>query len=128
MKRKTYYKYLFLFSAIYNWMLALVFLFTYPILFPLSDMDLPTQHVWFQMFFVFVFVVGIGYFLVSRDVMKNQGVVIIGMISKICAFIGFLIYFIVGVIPPMGVLLGIVDLIFACFFLEFLINSKKIQE
>ena len=130
MERKDYYKNLFLISAIWNLIVGLVFI----VLSPLADslttmfgMEVLPSLVFYHSFFGIVAVFGIGYYLVARDITKNHGIVVLGTITKLYVFILYLIYFILGYSNFLPILFVIVDLIFACLFVEFLISFKKIE-
>ena len=130
MERKNYYKYLFLIGAIWNLIVGLGFIVLSPLaesLIPMFDMELPPSLVFYHAFFGYVIVFGIGFYLVARDINKNHGIVVLGAIEKLYVFILFLIYFVLGYSNFLPILFVIVDLIFACLFVEFLISSKKIE-
>jgi len=130
MERKNYYKYLFLISAIWNFIIGLVFIVLSPLadsLVPMFGMEVPPSLVFYHSFFGFVIVFGIGFYLVARDINKNHGIVVLGAIEKFYVFILFLIYFVLGYSNFLPILFVIVDLIFGCLFVEFLISFKKIE-
>ena len=74
-----------------------------------------------------VFVFGIGYYWVSKDLSKNHDIVKLGIIAKILVFMIFSYHYLTGNMPLLIALCGVVDLIFAILFLEFLMNMKKTQ-
>ncbi|MFX1469846.1 MAG: hypothetical protein ACFFB8_14415 [Promethearchaeota archaeon] len=129
MERKKYYKYVFLIGAIWNLLVGLIFILTSPLvdsLVPMFGMEVPPSLIFYHSFFGIVTVFGIGFYLVARDITKNHGIVVLGAITKIYVFILYLIYFVLGYSNFLPILFVIVDLIFACLFVEFLINFKKI--
>ncbi len=129
MERKKYYKYVFIIGAIWNILVGLIFILTSPLvdsLMPIFNMEVPPSLVFYHSFFGFVVFFGIGYYLVARDITKNHGIVVLGAILKTYVFILYLIYFVLGYSNFLPILFVIVDLIFACLFVEFLINFKKI--
>ncbi|MHA2009759.1 MAG: hypothetical protein ACXABO_18405 [Promethearchaeota archaeon] len=130
MERKIYYKYLFLIGAIYNIIIGISFI----ALSPLADsvtsafgMETPPSLVFVHGFFGLVFIIGIGYYIVSRDIHKNHGVVILGAIGKFYMIILFLTYFLLDFSNFLPVIPAIGDLIFGILFVEFLISYKKIE-
>lgn len=130
MEKKNYYKYLFLIGAIWNLVLGLMFIALSPFadsLFPTFGMEVPPSLIFCHGYFGIAFIFGIGYYLVARDINKNHGIVILGVLGKFYVVILFLIYFILGYTNFLPVALGIGDLIFACLFVEFLISFKKIE-
>ncbi|MFX0139772.1 MAG: hypothetical protein ACFFDN_39395 [Candidatus Hodarchaeota archaeon] len=130
MERKKYYKYMFLIGAIWNLVIGLMFIALSPlvdILVPMFGMEVPPSLIFYHSFFGIVTVFGIGYYLVARDITKNHGIVMLGTIMKFYAFVLYLIYFILGYSNFLPILFVIVDLIFACLFVEFFISFKKIE-
>ncbi len=130
LERKNYYKYLFLIGAIWNLVVGFLFIALSPLadsVFPLFGMESPTSLVFFQGFFGLTSLFGIGYYLVSRNIEKNHGIILLGVIGKFYLFILFLIYFIIGASNFLPVATVIVDLVFGCLFVEFLISIRKID-
>ena len=81
---------------------------------------------YYQGFLLAVLVFGIGYLMVGLDLENNHLVILLAVIAKALVFLVFLIYYISGDLPLFEMLAGVGDLIFSIFFIEFLINYKKI--
>ena len=99
LERKNYYKYLFLIGAIWNLAVGFLFISLSPFadsIMPMLGMEVPPSLVFLQGFFGLTTLFGIGYYLVSRNIDKNHGIVLLGVIGKFYLFILFLIYFILG--------------------------------
>jgi hypothetical protein len=125
MPKQDYYQKMFFIGAIWNWSATVPFALGYKILFPLFGMALPNYLVFFMMFLGLAFVYGIGYFWVSRDIHKNHDIVRMGIIGKIIVFVAFLWAWMAGEVPLILVGPGIIDLIFAILYIEFLMTYKK---
>jgi hypothetical protein len=131
MSRAAYYKALFIIGGVWNFILSVPFL-----LLSYFDRTLLSLFVvgiftgatlmYYQVFLWFVIVFGIGYTIVGLDLDKNHGIVLLGAIAKILAFISFVAYYLSGDVPFSLAMIGIGDLIFAILFIEFLINYKKL--
>jgi hypothetical protein len=129
MDKRDYYKYLFIIGALWNWVASfpfIVIVLTNPNMLLAFGLAVPPSLIWSQLFLASVFLLGIGYFLVGKDIDSNHAVVLIGALDKILVFFVFVYYFTVGDVPLFLVLLGTGDLIFAILFLEFLINFDKL--
>lgn len=129
MEKKDYYKYMFLLAAIWNIGASVPFLILSVIdtsIFATMGMEVPPSLVFLHAFIFLVIAYAIGYYLVSRDIEKNHGVVIIGIIGKTSFFLCALIYVLLGDANFLLLVLGLVDLFFVCLFIEFLINFKKL--
>ena len=127
MDKKTYYKYLFLLTAIWNFLISLPFMFMYETFAINWGLVLPSTPIWIELFLIFVFIMGIGYFLIYRDISKNHGLVFIGILTKVAVFIIFLYFLIIGLINIILFSFSVVDLVTACLMVEFLLNYKKIE-
>ena len=130
MDRKKYYKYMFLSGAIWNWAIGILFtlltFFFLPVAAPLLGISIPPSLLFMHGFLVFVFLIGIGLYIISRDINKNRGIVQICVIEKFSIFTVFLIYFILGDFNIILFLPVVVDLIYGILFLEFLFKYAKI--
>jgi hypothetical protein len=125
MPRESYYQKLFFIGAIWNWVATVSFALGYKFLFPLFGMKLPQYPIFFLLFLGLAFVFGIGYYWVSKDIHQNHAVVKMGIICKIIVLVGLAIDAVTGRISVLLVGPGIVDLIFAILFIEFLSTAKK---
>ena len=122
MPKEDYYRKLFYVGAIWNWMASFTFAVGYRILFPLFGMELPVYPVFFLMFLGLCFVFGMGYYWVSCNIDKNYGIVKMGIIGKLIVFIGLFWAGITGQVHIILIGAGIVDLILAVLYIEFLVH------
>jgi len=126
MQKEKYYKRLFLVGAVWNWVVAPIFFFAYAPIFKYLEME-PLRYVLpLQLFMALVFVFGIAYFYVYKNLVRNRDCAKLGVYSKTAVFVLLTYYWIVGEIVFALVIPGIVDLIFAGLFLEFLIRFKPV--
>jgi hypothetical protein len=127
MDRKTYYKRLFIIGAVWNWGAGILFFFWSDPIFLFFNMKAINYPGIIQLAMALVFVFGIGYYWVSKDISMNHDIVKLGIIAKILVFLVFSYHTLIGNISPQLGLSGVVDLVFAVLFLEFLMNVKKIR-
>lgn len=128
MPKESYYKKLFFIGAIWNWVATVSFAIGYKFLFPLFGMKLPQYPIFFLLFLGLAFVFGIGYYWVSKNIHQNHAVVKMGAIGKIIVFVGLAADAFAGNISIILAGSGIVDLIFAILFIEFLSTAKQLRE
>ena len=88
-------------------------------------MELPKYPIFFLLFLGLAFVFGIGYYWVSKDIHQNHAIVRMGIIGKIIVFLGLTADAVASNISTLMIGPGIVDLIFAILFIEFLSTAKK---
>jgi hypothetical protein len=130
MKNARYYKILFLVAGLWNLGAAIPCwlggVFMPEVTFGLFGMPTPSSLFPFHAMFWFIMTFGIGYIIVSRDIYKNHGIIVIGIFGKILFFIDCIITLILKEANIIVVLTGVVDLIFVILFIEFLLTSKKV--
>lgn len=80
--------------------------------------------IFFRFFMIAVMLFGIGYYIVSRDLLANRAVVWLGLIAKLVIFFTFVYYYALGQAAwfPVFVLSG--DFIFSILFIMFLYQTK----
>ncbi len=129
--REKYYRGLFLIAAIYDIFLGVVFTFFYRFAFELIGIPerLPESGAYLSLIGVFLFVIGVAYYLIYRgDLQKNRDLIIVGALYKLsyCAIAFF--YFAIGEIPHVIFLslFGVVDLIMFVLMVECLIFLGKL--
>ena len=129
LERTSYHKKMYTIAAIWNWILAVGFLILPRIdigLFSLAGpMDPPNTLLWFDSFFGFVFLFGIGYYFISKSTTENHGLIKIVIIEKFWVFIITLYYFLIleASVLAVGIVTG--DLLFGILFIEDLIAIRK---
>ena len=129
MNRSSYYKNMFLIGAIWNLGAAipawLGIIFLPNIVVSMFGLALPAVLFPYHAMFWFIVAFGVGYFIVSRDITKNHGIVIVGIVAKTVFFIDTLVTFATGQAGVLLLLCGITDMIFVGLFVEFLLYAKK---
>ena len=91
MDRKTYYKWLFIIGALWNWGASVQFFFWYDPIFALLNMKAINYPGVMQLAMSLVFVFGIGYYWVSKDIFMNHDIVKLGIIGKTLVFFSIFI-------------------------------------
>jgi len=129
MERSKYHRTMFFIAAIWNWALAISFLILPRIdigLFSLAgDVPAPPTLLWFDSFMGLVFAFGIGFYLVSRNVEKNHGLIAMASFEKVWVFIIGLYYFLIAQASLTLLLVVSGDLIFGILFIEDLLAIRK---
>ncbi|MBU1076638.1 MAG: hypothetical protein KKH98_05055 [Spirochaetes bacterium] len=125
MKGKKYYSMMFFIGALWNFSVAILFTFWHKTLFPFFGLQELNHPIVMQIGMAVVFALGIGYYMVSRDLTRNHGLILIAVIGKALIFGIFLLHVLLHNIPLILISIGAVDLIFAVLFLEFLLTVKR---
>ncbi len=128
--KKKYYKYMFLSAALWNFIVGginlLLTIFMLPATAALLELEIPPTLFFIQGVLLFVIIIGIGLFIVSLDISKNHGIAQMIIFEKFLMFILGLVYFLIGEINYVLLLIVIVDLLYGILFLEFVLNVKKL--
>ena len=94
MRKIKYYKILFLVAGIWNLVAAITCwlgsIISTELFFGLFGMPVPSSLFPFHAMFWFVVIFGVGYFIVSRDINKNHGIILIGLLGKTIFFLDFI--------------------------------------
>ncbi len=128
MEREKYYKYLFIGGAFFNWINGFSFLLLSildPEVFLLFGSSKPPTLLFLHALLLLILTYGLGYFIVGLNIEENEGIVVLGIVSKLSFFFCCLVYFLIGDIDVILVILATGDFIFACLFAEFLVFKKK---
>jgi hypothetical protein len=124
--RALYYRWLFITAAIWNLLSAVAALFV------LTDSSFrrvlgfpgTADTISLQLLAACLFVFGLGYYWVSRDLSRNRDLVKLGVIGKPLVFLIFFGHALVKEIPVLLVAPSAVDLLFGVLFLEFLLRTR----
>jgi len=129
MNKSTYYKNLYLISGLWNLGAAIPFwlgaIFMPSFAFGIVGMAVPTVLFPYHAMYGLIISFGVGYIIVSRDITKNHAILVTGIIAKVLFLIDCFITVALKEANVMLVLIGIVEIIFVCLFLEFLLSVKK---
>ena len=110
---------LFIAAAIFNLLVGLPLLLDPamgPKLLPLPAGD----FIWPRIAGGLIVMFGIGYFIVSRDLDRNRGIIGLGVAGKLMIVLILLIYWVKGTIGFWSFSISLIDLAFALLFLRFL--------
>ncbi len=116
----SFFERVFLLAGIYNIGAAITFIFGQKWLFHLIKIDDLNFPSFAFLAFAFVFVFGIGYLIVSKDLSKNHDIVRLGILSKILAFFVILHGCVMNILPSILYSAAFIDLIWAFIFIYFL--------
>ena len=123
-QQKIFYKKMFFFSAIYNWIISISFFFGYKAILPLLSMKPPIYSVFLLIMLFFVFVIGMGYYWVSSDINKNHDIIKMGALMKLGVVVLISWACLTNQIHHILIMPAIGDLIFILFFINFLKEYK----
>jgi hypothetical protein len=120
------YRILFLIAALYDFILGFVFFAFLRFFFEdIFKIPYPLYPAFFQASAAFVFVMGVGFYFVYRNMYRNIDIVKVGIVFKIF-YTGLAFYhvFVKGM-PWIFSVFGFLDLIFIVFFVFFLLAVRR---
>jgi hypothetical protein len=81
--------------------------------------------IFFRFFMLAVIIFGVGYYVVSRNILANRAVVWMGLTAKLVIFFTFIYYYLRGQASWFSVFGSSGDFIFSIFFILFLYQTHK---
>ncbi len=120
------YRILFLIAALYDFILGFIFFAFLRFFFEdLFRIPYPLYPAFFQAAAAFVFVMGVGFYFVYRNMYRNIDIVKVGITFKVF-YTGLAFYhvFVKGM-PWIFSVFGFLDLIFIVFFVFFLLAVRR---
>ena len=129
--RVRYYKSLFLIGGIWNIGAALsleMLVLLVPSAWEMFGMAVPPSLFFFHMMMGFIFIFGIGYIVVSRNINENHAIVILGgVIGRLMVFAGSAFTVSLGQAKPILLVITTIDLLLAILAIEFLNSVRKVK-
>ena len=126
LRNERSYRILFLIAALYDFILGFIFFAFLRFFFEdIFKLPFPLYPAFFQAAAAFVFVMGIGFYFVYRNMYRNIDIVKVGICFKI-VYTGLAFYhvFFKGM-PWIFSVFGFLDLVFVLFFIFFLLDVRK---
>jgi hypothetical protein len=119
---ETFYRRMFLVSALWNILGGAILVLCMRWIFALSNVPLPDPPVWYYCWVALFVTFGIGVLSVYRDMYRNKAFVPVGIIGKVSFSIIYVYFFLTRPEQvPAFVLIGVVgDLIFSALYGAFL--------
>ncbi|MGQ4912220.1 MAG: hypothetical protein ACP6KW_08645 [Candidatus Thorarchaeota archaeon] len=121
MDRERYHRIMYIIAALWNWVLAVIFL-----ILPLISMDyftllglvIPNTMLWFDCFAGLVFAFGLGFYFISESTRHNYGLIKVSAFEKTWVFVVGLLFYLTGGASVWVVLIVSGDMIFGLLFIE----------
>jgi hypothetical protein len=125
MNNPTTWKYIFLTKAVINWVESVALLFSDSWIREWLGQEPLTNPEYLHLFLVLVFIIGIGYWWVGKDISHNQAIVKLGTYAQYSVFSVLAYHTLVRQLHPIYLIPGVIDLIFAILFTLFLYSYAR---
>lgn len=127
MQNSITWKYVFLSKAVINWVESVALLFADRWIRSLLNMKPLTNPEYSHLFLVLVFIIGIGYWWVGKDISRHHDIVKLGIYAQYSVFVVMAYHALVGNIHPLYIIPGVIDLTFAILFSLFLYSYARMH-
>lgn len=121
------WKYIFQLKAVINWVESAVLLLSDRWIRELLGMEPLANPEYAQLFLALVFMIGIGYWWVGKDISRNHDLVKFGIYAQSSVFLVLAYHTLVGNVHPLYAIPGVIDLVFAILFALFLYSYAEIK-
>lgn len=123
--RDAFFRGVFLVAAIYDFVLGILFCFFYKPVYGVFSITLPKYPMYLQMAAAFVIAMGVGYYLVYRNLYRNIDLVKLGVVYKL-VYSGLTSYFyFAGMANVTFFWFAVLDAVFVVVFVWFLMYAKS---
>ena len=118
--RLGYYRKFFLFAAIYDGLLGLVFFLFYPRIYAWFGITLPNHPGYVQLPALFIAIMGLADYYVYRDMMRNRDIVKIRILMKLAYSLSCFYHYFFGSLPTLWVNIAVFNFVFLAPYVLFL--------
>ncbi|MBW4421825.1 MAG: hemerythrin domain-containing protein [Myxacorys californica WJT36-NPBG1] len=115
-------------KAVINWVEAVIFLVADRWIRELLNTEPLANPEYSQMVYGLVFIIGIGYWWVGRDISQNHDIVRLGILAQSSVFAVLAYHTLLGSLHPFYLISGVIDLTFAILFIWFLSSYSRTRE
>jgi hypothetical protein len=124
----NFFKTFFLIAALYDLILGAVFFVLYGPIFSFLDIALPYSTSYIHLTAGFVFVQGMGYWFVYRNMLRNVDIVRLGVIYKGVYSVVAFYYLLIGQLPDaVFAWFAVFDVLFLIGFVRFLMLARPME-
>jgi hypothetical protein len=121
----TFFRGVFIAAAIFDGVLGLGFFFLYDPIFQQLRIPIPDNASYIQITAAFIFVQGVGYWLVYRNPLRNLDLVKLGVVYKAVYSALALYYLVIGeLIHAVFTWFALFDIVFLALFVAFLAMAR----
>jgi hypothetical protein len=125
MNNSMMWKYIFQLKAAINWVESVFLLLSDRWIRELLGQEPLTNPEYSHLFLVLVFIIGIGYWWVGKDIERHHDIVKLGIYAQSSVFVVLAYHTLVGKLHPLYLIPGVIDLVFAILFSLFLYSYAR---
>ena len=118
-------KAVFLISAWYDILLGIIFGLFFRQVYQSFGVELPNHAGYIQLSALYIFIFGIGFYLIYKNPVQNRDIIILGILMKLAFFIVAIGHLILDTIPSIYIPFAILDILFVLLFVPAYLGLKK---
>ena len=124
---ENFYRRMFLVGALWNLVGGLIILLLTPWVFERAGLQVPSPPLYYQAWIALFMTFEIGYYLVTRDLFRNQDIATLGLVRKLAFSLVFIRNFLSfpGQVPRFFWIPVVGDLVFVVLFGMFLSFARR---
>lgn len=119
-------KTVFLIAGVYDIILGIVFALFFKPIYNMFGAELPNHAGYIQLAASYIFVFGIGFYLVYKDPVRNQAIITLGILMKFLFVVIVLGHLLLDTIPAFYIPFALLDIVFLLLFLYTQTAIKKL--
>jgi len=119
-------KAIFLISAWYDILLGIIFGLFFKPIYQSFGVELPNHAGYIQLSALYIFVFGIGFYLIYKNPVQNREIIILGILMKLAFFVVAIGHLVLDTIPSIHIPFAILDILFVLLFVPAYLGLKKI--
>ena len=89
-------------------------------------MELPNHAGYIQLAALYIFIFGIGLYLIYKNPFQNREIIILGILMKFAFFVVAIGHLVLDIIPSIYIPFAIIDILFVLLFVPAYLGLKKI--
>ena len=118
-------KAVFLVSAWYDILLGIIFGLFFRLIYRSFGVELPNHAGYIQLSALYIFIFGIGFYLIYKNPVQNREIIILGILMKLAFFIVAIGHLVLDTIPSFYIPFAILDILFVLLFVPPYLGLKK---
>ena len=104
-------------SAWYDILLGIIFGLFFRLIYRSFGVELPNHAGYIQLSALYIFIFGIGFYLVYKNPVQNRQIILLGILMKLAFFVVAFGHLIFDTIPSIYIPFAILDIVFVLLFL-----------
>ena len=106
--------------------MGIIFGLFFRLIYQSFGVELPNHAGYIQLAALYIFIFGIGLYLIYKNPFQNREIIILGILMKLAFFIVAIGHLVLDTIPSFYIPFAIIDILFVLLFVPAYLGLKKI--